>query len=84
MSAWLHQHQAQHGVTRRDPATAAAAAVSSALLASLTENPRMKELLTYGWSSESELCTGVQSIESLWTGVECVDPERQPGRVKAM
>jgi hypothetical protein len=58
--------------------------VFAALLASLAENPRMKELLTYGWTAETELCSGLQSLETLWTGVECVDAELKPGQVRAL
>lgn len=57
---------------------------AAALLAALSENPGMKEFLTYGWEPQSELCNGPQSIETLWTGIECVDPEARPGRVSKM
>lgn len=56
----------------------------TALLRSLQENPKMKEYLVFGWGAEFELCSGPQSIETLWTGVECVDPEKKPGIVSKL
>lgn len=59
-------------------------AVPAALLRAAQQNPRMKEFLSSGWEASWELCVGVPTSETFWTGVECLDPINKPGVVRRM
>jgi hypothetical protein len=56
----------------------------AALLASVSENPKIKDFVSYGWSEDFDLCNGPQSAETFWTGIECLDPILRPGVISKM